>query len=103
MWDSLVSWSLGRNCLVFEFRINSFLEGAVKLILTNFIISTWNQADFQTHFSTILDRQSELTEVNITCFLPVRNQNNPTKDLESEQNEFESRFGSKLRSGNTCI
>ena len=40
---------------------------------------------------------------SIICFPPVRNQNNPTKDLESEQNEFESRFGSKLRSGNTCM
>ena len=36
------------------------------------------------------------------CLLLVRNQKNPTKDLESEQNEFESRFGSKLRSGLTC-
>ena len=40
---------------------------------------------------------------SIICFLPVRNQNNPTKDLESEQNQFESRFRSKLRSGSWFV
>ena len=40
---------------------------------------------------------------SLICFLLVRIQNNPTKDLESEQNEFESRFGCKLRSGLTWM
>ena len=72
---------------------------------SSFLISTWNQAVFQTHFF-YYSRRSIGTDwsqyQSIICFLLVRNQNNPTKGLESEQNEFESRFGFKLRPGLTC-
>ena len=101
--NNLVNMALGKTFLYDT--IAYAIYDMTNHIYRCFLISTWNQTDFQIHFSTILDGQSQQIVSqyeSIIWFLLVRNQNNQVKDLESQKNEFESRFGSKLRSENTC-